>query len=61
MTKADFIKALEPYPDDMELFVVDMSDGMDFFWKIDKVSQKLVTDIYDGDSAYLGKLVIALE
>lgn len=61
MTKADFIKALEPYSDDMELFVVDMSDGMDFFWKIDKVSQKLVTDIYDGDSAYLGKLVIALE
>lgn len=33
MTKADIIKALEPYPDDMEVFAVDSYDGKDFFWK----------------------------
>jgi hypothetical protein len=61
MTKADFIKALEPYPDDMEVFAVDLYDGEDFFWKIEKVSAKEVTLVADYYKEHLGKLVIALE
>ena len=61
MTKADFIKALESYPDDMEVFAVDTYDGKDFFWMITEVSSKKVTYAADYYKEHLDKLVIALE
>jgi hypothetical protein len=68
MTKAELIKELEHYPDDMEIFWCELSEddygnrNREFFQLVENVSRKLVTDVGGRDyQKYLGDLVIALE
>lgn len=68
MTKAELIKELEEYSDDVEIFWVELRKDdygirhQEFFQLVETVSKKEVTDIGGKDyQKYLGQIVIALE
>ncbi len=60
MTKAELIKELEKYPDDMELFLVRHFAGDSIYLRVEQVEKGQVNNTTKENYRFIGEYVISL-